>query len=62
MSLFNCSLCFALTFFFLLCVFLVVTIFRCAQMVVDPYSAIPTSTWDSLAARPFIYTLSLMIW
>ncbi|KAG2462517.1 CTXD1 protein, partial [Polypterus senegalus] len=37
---------FALTFFFLLCVFLVVTIFRCAQMVVDPYSAIPTSTWQ----------------
>ncbi|KAL4616657.1 cortexin-2-like [Arapaima gigas] len=37
---------FALFFLFLLCFFLLVTMVRCAQMVVDPYSAISTSTYQ----------------
>ncbi|XP_066577139.1 cortexin domain-containing 1 protein [Amia ocellicauda] len=37
---------FALAFLGLLCFFLLVTVVRCAQMVMDPYSAIPTSTWQ----------------
>ncbi|MGH0168478.1 UNVERIFIED_CONTAM: hypothetical protein FKN15_024726 [Acipenser sinensis] len=36
----------ALFFLSLLCLFLLVTLCRCAHMVVDPYSAIPTSTWQ----------------
>lgn len=35
---------FALFFFFLLCFFLLVAIVRCAQMVLDPYSAISVTT------------------
>lgn len=35
---------FALFFFFLLCFFLLVTIVRCAQMVLDPYSAVSVTT------------------
>lgn len=35
---------FALFFFFSLCVFLFVTIVRCVQMVLDPYSAISVTT------------------
>lgn len=31
---------FAMFFFFLLCFFLLVAIFRCAKMVLDPYSAV----------------------
>lgn len=31
---------FAIFFFFLLCFFLLVAIFRCAKMVLDPYSAV----------------------
>ena len=37
---------FALFFFFLLCFFLLVTIVRCAQMVLDPYSSISVSTYQ----------------
>lgn len=37
---------FALFFLFLLCLFLVVTVVRCAQTVVDPYGSIPTSTYQ----------------
>ncbi|XP_036410990.1 cortexin domain-containing 1-like [Megalops cyprinoides] len=37
---------FALFFLFLLCLFLLVTVVRCAQMVKDPYSAISTSTYQ----------------
>ncbi|XP_056458344.1 cortexin domain-containing 1 protein-like [Gadus macrocephalus] len=37
---------FALFFFFLLCFFLLVSIVRCAQMVLDPYSAISTSIYQ----------------
>ncbi|XP_035797886.1 cortexin domain-containing 1 protein-like [Amphiprion ocellaris] len=37
---------FALFFFFLLCFFLLVTIIRCAQMVLDPYSAISVTTYQ----------------
>ncbi|XP_048881611.1 cortexin domain-containing 1-like [Brienomyrus brachyistius] len=37
---------FALFFIFLLCFFLLVTVVRCARMVVDPYSAISTSTYQ----------------
>ncbi|KAL1255221.1 hypothetical protein QQF64_013282 [Cirrhinus molitorella] len=37
---------FALFFLFLLCLFLFVTIVRCAQTVVDPYGAISTSTYQ----------------
>lgn len=31
---------FAIFFFFLLCFFLLVAIFRCAKMVLDPYSSV----------------------
>lgn len=37
---------FALFFLILLCVFLLATIVRCAQTVVDPYGAISTSTYQ----------------
>ncbi|XP_037120365.1 cortexin domain-containing 1-like [Syngnathus acus] len=37
---------FALFFLFLLCFFLLVTVVRCAQMVVDPYGSISTSTYQ----------------
>lgn len=37
---------FAFFFFFLLCFFLLVTIVRCAQMVLDPYSAISVSVYQ----------------
>ncbi|XP_062888737.1 cortexin domain-containing 1 protein-like [Mobula hypostoma] len=35
-----------LAFIVLLCLLLLVMIVRCARMVIDPYSAIPTSTWQ----------------
>ncbi|CAL8372826.1 unnamed protein product [Boreogadus saida] len=37
---------FALFFLFLLCFFLLVTIVRCAQTVVDPYGSISTSGYQ----------------
>uniref|UniRef100_UPI00398F2827 cortexin domain-containing 1 protein-like n=1 Tax=Pristiophorus japonicus TaxID=55135 RepID=UPI00398F2827 len=37
---------FALAFLALLCLFLLAMIVRCARMIIDPYSAIPTSTWQ----------------
>lgn len=37
---------FALFFFFLLCFFLLATIVRCAQLVLDPYSAVSVSTYQ----------------
>ncbi|KAF3691986.1 Cortexin-2 [Channa argus] len=37
---------FALFFFFVLCLFLLVTIVRCAQMVLDPYSAISVTMYQ----------------
>ncbi|KAF4103682.1 hypothetical protein G5714_016565 [Onychostoma macrolepis] len=37
---------FALFFLVLLCLFLLVTMVRCAQMVLDPYSAISVSTYQ----------------
>lgn len=37
---------FALFFLFLLCAFLLATMVRCAQMVLDPYSAISVSTYQ----------------
>lgn len=37
---------FVLFFFFLLCFFLLVTIVRCAQMVLDPYSAVSVTTYQ----------------
>ncbi|XP_053493146.1 cortexin domain-containing 1 protein-like [Ictalurus punctatus] len=37
---------FALFFLFLLCLFLVITVVRCAQTVIDPYGSIPTSTYQ----------------
>lgn len=37
---------FALFFLFLLCFFLLVTVVRCAQTVVDPYGSISTSTYQ----------------
>ncbi|XP_076010752.1 cortexin domain-containing 1 protein [Genypterus blacodes] len=41
---------FALFFFFLLCFFLLVTIVRCAQMVLDPYSAITVTIYEEAHA------------
>lgn len=37
---------FALFFFSLLCLFLLVSIVRCAGMVLDPYSAVSTSVYQ----------------
>uniref|UniRef100_A0A8C1WP91 Uncharacterized protein n=1 Tax=Cyprinus carpio TaxID=7962 RepID=A0A8C1WP91_CYPCA len=31
-----------------LCLLLVAMIIRCAKVIMDPYSAIPTSTWEDL--------------
>ncbi|XP_077576751.1 cortexin domain-containing 1 protein-like [Stigmatopora nigra] len=36
---------FALFFFLLLCLFLLVTIIRCAHIVLDPYSAVSVSMY-----------------
>ncbi|XP_029430443.1 cortexin domain-containing 1 [Rhinatrema bivittatum] len=35
-----------LTCFGFLCLFLIVMIIRCTKVIMDPYSAIPTSTWE----------------
>lgn len=32
--------------FVFLCLFLIVMVIRCAKVIMDPYSAIPTSTWE----------------
>ncbi|KAG7276449.1 hypothetical protein CRUP_014108 [Coryphaenoides rupestris] len=37
---------FAIFFLFVLCFFLLVTIVRCAQTVLDPYGSISTSTYQ----------------
>ncbi|XP_062847652.1 cortexin domain-containing 1 protein-like [Trichomycterus rosablanca] len=37
---------FAIFFFVLLCVFLLVSMVRCAQIVLDPYSAVSLSTYE----------------
>ncbi|XP_037532556.1 cortexin domain-containing 1-like [Nematolebias whitei] len=37
---------FALFFFLLLCFFLLVTIVRCAHLVLDPYSSVSVSTYQ----------------
>lgn len=41
---------FALFFLFLLCMFLLVTMVRCAQIVLDPYSAVTVSTYEEAHA------------
>ena len=35
-----------LAFVAFLCLLLVAMIIRCARVIMDPYSAIPTSTWE----------------
>ncbi|NXQ86211.1 CTXD1 protein, partial [Nyctibius grandis] len=37
---------FAVAFVVLLCLFLAAMVVRCGKLIVDPYSAIPTSTWE----------------
>ncbi|CAM2108191.1 unnamed protein product [Caretta caretta] len=37
---------FAIGFVILMCFFLMAMIVRCAKLIVDPYSAIPTSMWE----------------
>ncbi|XP_078011015.1 cortexin domain containing 2 isoform X2 [Phascolarctos cinereus] len=37
---------FAIGFVVLMCVFLTVMTVRCAKLVIDPFKAIPTSTWQ----------------
>ncbi|NXL86119.1 CTXD1 protein, partial [Alectura lathami] len=37
---------FAIAFVALTCLFLLAVMVRCAKLIVDPYSAIPTSTWE----------------
>ncbi|NXD73218.1 CTXD1 protein, partial [Eolophus roseicapillus] len=37
---------FAMAFAALTFLFLLAMVVRCARLVVDPYSAIPTSTWE----------------
>uniref|UniRef100_A0A452GX83 Cortexin domain containing 1 n=1 Tax=Gopherus agassizii TaxID=38772 RepID=A0A452GX83_9SAUR len=36
----------AIGFVILMCFFLMAMIVRCAKLIMDPYSAIPTSTWE----------------
>uniref|UniRef100_A0A8D2J0L0 CTXD1 protein n=1 Tax=Varanus komodoensis TaxID=61221 RepID=A0A8D2J0L0_VARKO len=33
-------------FLSLMCFFLMLMMVRCAKLIVDPYTAIPTSTWE----------------
>nr|XP_057941735.1 cortexin domain containing 2-like [Doryrhamphus excisus] len=42
---------FALFFLLLLCLFLLVAIVRCAQMVLDPYSAVSVHTYQDEQAE-----------
>ncbi|XP_031463954.1 cortexin domain-containing 1-like [Phasianus colchicus] len=37
---------FAIAFMVLTCLFLLAVMVRCAKLIIDPYSAIPTSTWE----------------
>ncbi|NXW09566.1 CTXD1 protein, partial [Fregetta grallaria] len=37
---------FAVAFVVLMCLFLLAMTARCAKLIVDPYGAIPTSTWE----------------
>lgn len=37
---------FAMAFVVLMCLFLLAMMVRCAKLIMDPYSAIPTSTWE----------------
>jgi len=37
---------FAVAFVVLMCLFLLAMMVRCGKLVMDPYSAIPTSTWE----------------
>ncbi|NXW52244.1 CTXD1 protein, partial [Nyctiprogne leucopyga] len=37
---------FAVAFVVLMCLFLLAMVVRCGKLIVDPYSAIPTSTWE----------------
>ncbi|NXE84690.1 CTXD1 protein, partial [Cochlearius cochlearius] len=37
---------FATAFVVLMCLFLLAVTVRCARLVLDPYTAIPTSTWE----------------
>ncbi|NXT77780.1 CTXD1 protein, partial [Atlantisia rogersi] len=37
---------FAVAFVVLMCLFLLAMMVRCVKLIVDPYSAIPTSTWE----------------
>uniref|UniRef100_A0A803YP89 Uncharacterized protein n=1 Tax=Meleagris gallopavo TaxID=9103 RepID=A0A803YP89_MELGA len=37
---------FAIAFVVLTCLFLLAMMVRCAKLIIDPYSAIPTSTWE----------------
>nr|XP_046171532.1 cortexin domain containing 2-like [Oncorhynchus gorbuscha] len=43
---------FALFFVFLLCSFLLFTIVRCAQMVLNPYSAISVAAYQNTEEQP----------
>ncbi|NXX19416.1 CTXD1 protein, partial [Podargus strigoides] len=36
----------AMAFVVLMCLFLLAMVVRCAKLIMDPYSAIPTSTWE----------------
>ncbi|XP_042297098.1 cortexin domain containing 2 [Sceloporus undulatus] len=35
-----------IAFVSLMCFFLMLMMVRCAKLIVDPYTAIPTSTWE----------------
>uniref|UniRef100_A0A8C4JI83 Cortexin domain containing 1 n=1 Tax=Dromaius novaehollandiae TaxID=8790 RepID=A0A8C4JI83_DRONO len=53
--------------FVFLCLFLIVMIIRCAKVIMDPYSAIPTSTWEEQEVllrqrtQPDLYLFSLTV-
>uniref|UniRef100_A0A672ZR89 Cortexin domain containing 1 n=1 Tax=Sphaeramia orbicularis TaxID=375764 RepID=A0A672ZR89_9TELE len=42
-----------------LCLLLVAMIIRCAKVIMDPYSAIPTSTWEEILSSVFCFFFSL---
>uniref|UniRef100_A0A8C4UTZ5 CTXD1 protein n=1 Tax=Falco tinnunculus TaxID=100819 RepID=A0A8C4UTZ5_FALTI len=43
---------FAMAFVVLMCLFLLAMMVRCAKLIMDPYSAIPTSTWEEDPPTP----------
>uniref|UniRef100_A0A673KHZ3 Uncharacterized protein n=1 Tax=Sinocyclocheilus rhinocerous TaxID=307959 RepID=A0A673KHZ3_9TELE len=43
-----------------LCLLLVAMIIRCAKVIMDPYSAIPTSTWEEQHLDDYMFIYGLL--